>query len=92
MAILPRDSNEKVDVVRFEFVRRQITFERFFGFELLVELIAFRHQVSHILCPSACAKNAQREKQNKAARKCGACDSHQLWFGVRHDIGREKSD
>lgn len=89
MAILPRDSNEKVDVVRLEFACRQIIIERFLRFELLVELIALRYHISCTLSPSASAKNAQREEQDEAARKCGADYTHQLWFGVRHDIGRE---
>ena len=58
MAILPRDSNEKVDVVRLEFACRQIIIERFLRFELLVELIDLRYHISYTLPPLASAKNA----------------------------------
>ena len=89
MAILPRDSNENVHVVRLEFAGRQITGERFLRFELLVELIALRHQLSRTLSSGTRAKKAECQEQNEAARKRRARNAHQLWFEARHDIGRE---
>ena len=44
MAILPRNANEKIHVVRFEFVRWQIIIERFLGLEPFVALVAFCNQ------------------------------------------------
>ena len=44
MAVLPRDTNQKVHIVRFELVRRQIGFECLFGLESFIEFVAFCHQ------------------------------------------------
>jgi hypothetical protein len=41
VAILPRDANEEIHIVRLEPVRWQITLERFLLFELLVKPVPF---------------------------------------------------
>ena len=70
MAVLPRDSDEKVHVVRFELVRRQIVFERFFGLELFVELVAFSNQSVGVFCPRRPAGEARhRTKQPESAKE-----------------------
>jgi hypothetical protein len=53
MAVLSSNTNEKLHVVRFQIVRRQIYFERLFGLELFVELVAFRDQFAHIFAGSS---------------------------------------
>src|SRR6476620_6828066 len=69
MAVLPSNTNEKLHVVRFQLVRRQIYFERFFGLELFVELIAFRDQGVGVFCPRRQAGEAKhRTKQSEIAK------------------------
>src|SRR6187200_3061589 len=69
MTILPRDANENVHVVGFEFVRRQIFFERFFGFELLVELITLGDQNVGVICPRCSANQRERPYQQGGAKQ-----------------------
>ena len=70
VAILPRDPDEKIDILRFELVRRQIDFERFFGLELFVELVAFSNQSVDVFCPRRSAREAKhRTKQPESAKE-----------------------
>src|SRR6478609_3536347 len=69
MAVLPRDTNEQLRVVGFELVRRQICFERLFGLELFVELVAFCDQGIGVFCPRRQAGEAKhRTKQSEIAK------------------------
>ena len=63
MAILPRDADENVQVVRLEFVGRQIFFERFFGFELLVELVTLGDQSVGLFRPHCTANQSECPRQ-----------------------------
>src|ERR1700730_11857141 len=79
MPVLPRDTGEKGDVVRFELVRRQIVFECFFGLKAFFEVVAFRDQCISIfstahsvndggvalglLCPRRQAREAKQRTQ-----------------------------
>ena len=70
MAVLPRDTNEKIHIVRFELARGQIYFERFFGLEPFVELIAFCDQGISVFCPRCSAREAKhRTKQPESAKE-----------------------
>jgi hypothetical protein len=70
VAILPRDTDEKIYIVRFELVRRQIVFERFFGLELFVELVAFSDQSVGVFCPRRSAREAKDcTKQPESAKE-----------------------
>jgi hypothetical protein len=60
MAVLPGNTNEKLHVVRFQLVRRQVLFERLFGLELFVELVAAFDQGIDVFCPR---RQAGEEKQ-----------------------------
>jgi hypothetical protein len=69
MAVLPSYTNEKLDVVRFQLVRRQIYFERLFGPESFVELVAFCDQGIGVFCPRRQAGEAKyRTKQPEIAK------------------------
>ena len=70
MTILLRDADEKAHVVRFEFVRRQIFFERLFGLESFVESVAFGDQSVGVFCPRRSAREAKyRNKQPESAKE-----------------------
>jgi hypothetical protein len=58
MAVLPRNTDEKVHVVRFELVRGQIVFECFFGLEPFVEFVAFRDQCISVFSTAHAVKDS----------------------------------
>src|SRR5258708_4628635 len=100
MAVLPRDTNEKLHVVRFELVRRQICFERLFGPELFVELVALRAQGIGVFCPRRQAGEAkQRTNQSEIAKAIIRIHQRKYsspgtriysWrFAACHDLGRK---
>jgi len=69
MAVLPSNTNEKLHVVRFQLVRRQIYFERFFGLELFVELIAYCDQGVGVFCPRREADEAKHRTKRPDSAK-----------------------
>jgi hypothetical protein len=70
MAVLPGNTNEKLHIVRFELVRREIYFQCFFGLESLVELVAFCDQGISVFCPRSQAGEAKhRTKQPESAKE-----------------------
>src|SRR4029077_8147335 len=69
MAVLPSNTNQKLHVVRFQFVRRQIYFERFFGLELFVELIAFCDQGVGVFCLRRQAGEAKHRTKHPDSAK-----------------------
>ena len=55
--------------VRFQLVRRQIYFERLFGLELFVELIAFRDQGVGVFCLRRQAGEAKHRTKHPDSAK-----------------------
>lgn len=96
MTVLPRDADENVHVVRFELVRRQIFFERFFGLEFFVELVAFGNQSVGVFCLRRSASEAKYgTKQPESAKKMiriheGKLSRKSLRCAPGHDLDREK--
>jgi hypothetical protein len=64
MAILPRDANEKVRIVRFEFAGGQIIIERFLCLEPFLALLAFFNQGIGILLRSRCDSDQAKGRKN----------------------------
>src|SRR4029077_1152774 len=100
MAVLPSNTTEKLHVVRFQLVRRQIYFERLFGLELFVELVAFCDQGIGVFCLRRQAGEAKhRTKQTEIAkamirihqRKYNSPGTriYSLRFAAGHDLGRK---
>jgi hypothetical protein len=63
MAVLPSYTNEKLDVVRFQLVRRQIYFERLFSLELLSNWSPFAIKAS-VSSARAARPDRQSTKQS----------------------------
>ena len=58
MPVLPRNTDEKVHVVRLELVRGHIVFECFFGLKPFVEFVAFRDQCSRVFSAAHAVKDS----------------------------------